>query len=219
MVNPSPNTQPDTTPPTAHDAKPSKRKAPAPDTWASIRKSLNSWDQPQLLGLIHDLFKDVPEAKAAIVGRLMARAPLAAKAAGLDDLIKQVRLAVRPTTAMRTAEPNMRIAFRVPDQYFKVTKDADGAMLLYIEIIEQVIGLMADFGWDSDPVYNALYRAGDSAAKVVPTSEDPAALATIRTRLTKWIEGDHDLHGSAEDAIGTILDAIDERVPQLAKRD
>lgn len=57
-----------------------------PDSWSNLKKSLRHWDAPRLLGLIHDLYTTVPEARAAIAGRLTLDKPAAANAATLDAL-------------------------------------------------------------------------------------------------------------------------------------
>lgn len=106
----------------------------------------------------------------------------------------------------------MRTARRVCDRYFKATSDADGAILLYIELIDETIALVQEFGWDDSAVYSSLYRAGEAAAKLVPQSNDRAALTSLRDRLNAWMDPKIRLHGCAEDAIGAILYAIDQRL-------
>jgi len=60
-----------------------------------------------LLGLVHALFTTIPEARAAIVGRLTLDKAAAAKRRTLDDLCRRVRKAVWPTKSMWKGDPDI----------------------------------------------------------------------------------------------------------------
>ncbi len=202
------------TPPVASEPD-RKRRNPSPDSWTSLRRTLDTWDQPRLLGLVHDLFTTVPEARAAIVGRLTLGKPAAAKKGTLDQLRKQVRRAVWPTKSMWKGNPDMRAARRVGDQYLRSTPDSDGAIALYVGMVEAAMELSFEFGWDDSGFYDSIDRAAQAAEKQLPQVGDAVLLGELAGRVRNLLAAENFPGWSMDDVVASLAEALEERVRVL----
>lgn len=194
----------------------SKRRAPPPDSWASLRRTLRLWDQPRLLGLVHDLFTTVPEARAAVVGRLTLNKPAAAKKGTLDDLRKRVRRAVWPTRSMWKGDPDMRAARRVGDQYLRASSDADGAIALYVEMVQAAMELSFEFGWDDDGFYDSICRVAQAAEKQLPRANDAVLLKELAVRVRKLREHENFPGWGMDEVLESLAEALERQERALA---
>lgn len=176
---------------------------------------MRTWEQPRLLGLVHDLFTTVPEARAAIVGRLTLNKPAATKKGTLDGLRKQVRRAVWPTKNMWKGDPDMRAARRVGDQYLRATSDADGAIALYVEMVEAAMELSFEFGWDDDGFYDSIWRAAQAAEKHLPRASDAALLKELADRVRKLGEHDNFPGWGMDEVLESLTEALERQARTL----
>ncbi len=199
--------------PRANDGK---RRGPPPDSWASLKRTLRAWDQPQLLGLVHDLFTTVPEARAAIVGRLTLGKPATAKKATLDGLRKQVRRAVWPTKSMWKGDPDMRAARRVGDQYLRATSDVDGAIALYVEMVEAAMELSFEFGWDDHGFYESIWRVAQAAEKQAPRANDPVLLNELASRVRRLRANENFPGWSMDECLELLTEALEQQAQALS---
>lgn len=192
-----------------------KRPPPPSDSWTSLRRTLRTWDQAQLLGLLHDLFTTVPEARAAIAGRLTLDKPAAAKKGTLDQLRKQVRKAVWPTKSMWKGNPDMKAARRVGDQYLRATSDADGAVALYVEMVEAGMELSFEFGWDDDGFYDSIWRVAQAAEKVLPRAGDAVLLGELAARVRKLLTHENFPGWGMDGVLDSLAEGLEDRVSEL----
>ncbi len=160
-----------------------RKRTPQRDSWTAIRKSLRTWEHPRLLGLVQDLFATVPEARAAIVGRLNIDEPVSARAGTIAKLLKEVRKAVRPPGGAWGGEPEMGKARKTCDRYYCGSADANGAFAAYFEMIEAGMELSFEFGWDDSGFYDSIARAANVAIKLLPEVGDAELLAAARARI------------------------------------
>ncbi|MFN0131966.1 MAG: hypothetical protein ACKVW3_05475 [Phycisphaerales bacterium] len=195
-----------------------KRRVPPPDSWASLRRTLHTWEQPQLLGLVHALFTTVPEARAAIVGRLTLNKPATAKKGTLDRLRKQVRRAVWPTKRMWKGDPDMRAARRVGDQYLRATSDADGAIALYVEMVEAAMELSFEFGWDDDGFYDSIWRVAQAADKQLPQACDAMLLNELAVRVRSLLEHKNFPGWGMDEVLHALAERLEQQAQTLAAR-
>jgi hypothetical protein len=165
-----------------------KRRKPAPDSWISIRRTLRTWEQPRLLGLVQDLFKTVPEARAAIVGRLLMDQPAQARRATLDELRKRVHKTIRPSRNFWKCNPDMRGARRICDQYLRSSFDIDGAIALYVEMVQSAMELAFDYCWDETSFYDSIARAAYAAQELVPGASDADLMQELADRVARLLE-------------------------------
>ncbi len=192
------------------------KRQPPPDSWATLRRTLRQWDQPRLLGLVHDLFATVPDARAAIVGRLMLDKPAAAKKQTLDRLRAQVRRAVWPTKSMCNGDPDMRAARRVGDQYLRTTSDADGAIALYVEMVESAMELAFEFAWDDHGFYDSIDRAARAAKDQLPRACDGVLLNELSSRTLQLLAHENFPGWGMDEVIESLASAMGRRAQSLA---
>ena len=167
----------------ANEPDQKRKRTPQRDSWTAIRKTLRTWEHPRLLGLLQDLFATVPEARAAIVGRLNIDEPVSARSGTIDKLLKEVRRAVRPRGGAWGGEPDMSLARKTCDRYCRGSSDANGAFAAYLEMIEAGMELSFEFGWDDSGFYDSIARAANAAIKLLPEVSDDELLAAARSRI------------------------------------
>ena len=196
----------------------SERREPAPDAWISLRRTLKSWDQQQLLGLIHELYKTVPDARAAIAGRLLLDQPSSAKRATLDELRKRARQAVWPSGRGLVINPDMRAARRIGDQYLRSTSDADGAIMLYVEVIEAAMELSCAFGLDDDGFYDSIWRTAQAAEKQLPSAGDGVLLEALARRVEALLDHPNFPGWDMDEVVRSLAAALGARARHTARQ-
>ena len=192
-----------------------KRRPPAADSWTSLSKTLRTWDQPRLIGLLHDPFKTVPEAREAMAGRLTLDKPMSARAGTLETLRKRVRRAVIPPRAVWNINPNLKEARRIGDQYLRSTSDADGAILLYMELIDAAMELSFEFGWDESAFYDSIDRAAGAVEEILPVAVDRSALREAAERVERLLKHKNFPGWGMDECLGSLADAMQIRVSEI----
>lgn len=201
------------------EPKAKKKRVPRADSWSEIRRQLQTWDQPRLLGLIQDLCDAVPDVRTALAGRLSqapsARSKSTRKPVSLDPLLKKVALAIRGRGQIPKV-PNLAEAKRVAEQYARVSADADGSIRLNMEIILQLIGLDREFGGTEDREMNAAFAASDRIVKLIPDATNAVMLQDMiesgKEHLReKW------LTGWVEDLLVSLVPMLEARLSELVQ--
>lgn len=201
------------------EPKAKKKRAPRADSWSEIRRQLQSWDQPRLLGLIQDLCDAVPDVRTALAGRLSqapsARLKSTRKPVSLDPLLKKVALAIRGRGQIPKV-PNLTEAKRVAEQYARVSADADGSIRLNMEIILRLVELDREFGRTEDREMNAAFAASDRIVKLIPDATNAEILQDMIERgkehlREKW------LTGWIDDLLVSLVPMLEARLGELVQ--
>lgn len=196
-----------------------KKRAPRADSWIEIRRQLQTWDQPRLLGLIQDLCEAIPDVRTALAARLSqtpsARSKSTRKPVSLDPLLKKIAIAIRGRGAVPKV-PKLAEAKRVAEQYARVSADADGAIRLNMEIILRLVALDREFGGTEDREMNAAFAASDRIVKLIPDAENVVMLQDMIERgkehlREKW------LTGWIEDLLVSLVPMLEARLGELVQ--
>jgi hypothetical protein len=175
--------------------------------WSDVKRRLQDWDRPQLLGLLQDLFAFSPENRQFLTARLLresarptARDGAAPPPAGsaipdekvLDSYRRRIHRAffgsVRPG-----GDLNLAAARKAIRDYRQATGDLGGTLELMVYYVETGTAFTVEFGDIDGPFYDSLCSMLSAVVKQFMTPLGKAAYPRYQERLaalekaTKWM--------------------------------
>ncbi|MFM9956999.1 MAG: hypothetical protein ACKVZJ_02910 [Phycisphaerales bacterium] len=144
---------------------PKAKRKPGVDSWSAARSHMKDWSTDQFLGLLRTLFNADAASRAAILAVVTPKHVGADRAKSLEPLKKKIIAAANPPGYR---QPHVPTARKVCADYYRATRDADGAVELYLTLIESAMAQSFEYGVDDGPFYDHLATACFAAAKLVP---------------------------------------------------
>lgn len=185
-----------------------KKRAVAPDSWVEIKKKLRHWDQPRLLGLIQDLCDAMPDVRTALASRL--NGANATNSASLVKPMKEIRVAIQGRGKLPSYNSNVSEAKKIAARYYKVSGDADGAIMLYAELMGVLVDVSKKMGDLLDPQVNALFHSAEQITKLVAEAQNVELLRSLFSEFTRM--GGGDVPGYVSDAAYMAMHGIEKRL-------
>ncbi|GEM_PF-1329840 len=227
-ITPTPVLTPPPTPLNA-EVKP-KRRTPALDSWIHVRGKLKHWKEPELIGLLQDLYNSSAEAQAVIVGRVLipsaasenhARSshPATSTASGATSLSKLETQVLRYIWSGRgkgyKANPTFGEPKRIADRYLKATADFGGYVRLRWAVVDRAMMLTIEWGDFGSAFYDGLNAAVDSIIKALPNVDDIALLRAMILRSSQLLVSENMPGFGIDSTINELSIACEQRLAQL----
>lgn len=203
-----------------------KAKYPA---WSELKRRLKNWGEPELLGLVQDLYELEAGNRDFLAARLLRKSvpladegwtasPLSAGSAADDKVLDPFRRRIDrgfyakdglPATKLNLADGRKAIR-----DYRKATADLAGTVELMVHYVETGTAFTLDFGDIDESFYNSLCAVLDEIEKAFKTADGRMLYACFRDRFLKlrertynkigWGYGDYveDLVAKLENTIG-----------------
>lgn len=157
---------------------------PRAPRWTPICKQLTRLQPPELLELLHELFKSSEQARAFLSARFAE--------ANLDALIEPYRRRIldqfRFHPSSMTVRLDLAAARRAIREYRQATGDLFGTAELMMAYVEAGTQHVADLGDSDVRVYNSLESVLGELTKLLQTNEGRPMYPIFRDRLNRVAE-------------------------------
>lgn len=152
-----------------------------PPTWTEIRQALSSYEKPELLGLIQELYKLNADNKVFLTSRLME--------VDLDALAEPYRKTIQAEFNPPRGFPrlNLRAARKAINDFKKACHDPTAIADLMIFYVEQGVICTNNYGDISEGFYSSLESVYAEAIKVITQTGDPMVIESFRPRLRRIV--------------------------------
>jgi hypothetical protein len=163
--------------------------------WPQIKSVLASWDKPELITLLKDLFDHSIESQAFLAARFLAD--------GVPDAILtkyRKRIVEQFLPKRGEGKLDLRAARRTIRDYRKATSDLAGTVDLMLTYVESGTEFTNQFGDINESFYNSLESVLDEMVGLLKTPEGAALYPRFQDRVSRlaraaggigWGYGDH----------------------------
>ncbi len=175
--------------------------------WTDVKRKLNSWGQPELLGLVKVLFDQSTDNRSFLAARLLQ------DSLG-EEVLEPYRERIVGAFYSRTGWPRPKLgladARKAIRDYRKATSDTTGALDLMLTYVETGTRFALEFGDLDEPCYNSLSSVLEEVKSTLQCNQESTLYGQFSQRL-------HDLADKARDLGWGYGDRVVETVSTLTQ--
>lgn len=169
-------------------------------SWARVKSKLKRFSVPELLSVIHDLYRASPENRRFLHARFVPSTD------SLEDYRKRVVDAIFPDPLSRNPV-RIREAERLIRHYGLSTGDQAGVVDLMLSMVEAGTEQAADLGYGDDAYFGSLERVLRSVVEGLPSLPRPA-IPSIELRLRELARSSQTIGWGYGDTVHAITEPV-----------
>lgn len=185
-----------------------KKTTKKPGGWSTIRQQISSWEKPELIALIKDLFKADSENRDFILARCQAGEDNPEVLEKYRDKIVEQFFPARGFGKLKLGEARKAIR-----DYRKATGNLPGTVELMMTYVENGAKFTHDFGDIDERFYNSIESMLEELAGLF-RSEAQEMYPQYRNRLAKVEAMTNGIGWGFHDYVGEVVGELEEELGQ-----
>ncbi len=176
--------------------------------WSDVKKQLQQRTQPELLELLHDLFKLSLENQLCLAARLLGGT---ASTSLLEPYRKRIEQAFYKRSGWPQDKLQLVAARKAIRDYQKATGDSSGTVELMLTYFETGTAFTRSFGDIDAPFYNSLSSVLDEIRQLLTSKEGQGLYGQFRERLLELVDRADPIGWGYGDDVRNTVAALEHR--------